>query len=368
MADVDAAAEAPTKLIYPLEHAYTPAELSFAALKGADAAVAAVLVMARARPRTVRCTWPYCRSRSGGPPSTPGTTLPAGTTGPEDDEYEIIEVSERVATLSAWQRPEGGATELGPLPIEDAELCPPDALEELEPEELSFSEATGNEGASFERSYRRAALVLWPRRQGLAVLTQAGVQTTVPYLAELTTRWEESTGADAAALWAQAHELATHMVRQWPRPSLATAWTCPSAVPSGAPDAAATMLRLLTRLHDIATIDAFLTTVTAQGVYGPGENEAVLGALRLLGPERAATLLEQIVVANAPPALGACADLLARAATDSATENGPVDLRPAALAFVARLPGDPARAPDPAHLGAPRASTRPGRRDAQRPG
>ena len=36
------------KLIYPLEHAYTPAELAFDTLKGADAAVAGVLA---ARPR-----------------------------------------------------------------------------------------------------------------------------------------------------------------------------------------------------------------------------------------------------------------------------------------------------------------------------
>ena len=36
----------PLKLVYPLEHAYTPAELSFAALKGADAAAAGVLAAA----------------------------------------------------------------------------------------------------------------------------------------------------------------------------------------------------------------------------------------------------------------------------------------------------------------------------------
>ena len=38
--------DSPEKLLYPLEHAYTPAELAFEALKGADAAVAAVLVAA----------------------------------------------------------------------------------------------------------------------------------------------------------------------------------------------------------------------------------------------------------------------------------------------------------------------------------
>ncbi len=38
--------DAPEKLVYPLEHAYTPAELRFEALKGADAAVAEVLAAA----------------------------------------------------------------------------------------------------------------------------------------------------------------------------------------------------------------------------------------------------------------------------------------------------------------------------------
>src|SRR4029079_16076224 len=38
--------DAPEKLIFPLEHAYTSAELGFGALKGADAAAAAVLMAA----------------------------------------------------------------------------------------------------------------------------------------------------------------------------------------------------------------------------------------------------------------------------------------------------------------------------------
>jgi len=40
--------DSPEKLIYPLEHAYTPAELAFDALKGADRAAADVLVPAAA--------------------------------------------------------------------------------------------------------------------------------------------------------------------------------------------------------------------------------------------------------------------------------------------------------------------------------
>ena len=34
------------------------------------------------------------------------------------------------------------------------------------PDEQHFQEATGNEGASFERTYSRAGFVLWPLRGG----------------------------------------------------------------------------------------------------------------------------------------------------------------------------------------------------------
>jgi hypothetical protein len=54
----------PEKLIYPLEHAYTPAELGFDALKNADAAVAAVLISATACKPTQCGDWqqqsPHC--------------------------------------------------------------------------------------------------------------------------------------------------------------------------------------------------------------------------------------------------------------------------------------------------------------------
>jgi hypothetical protein len=75
------------------------------------------------------------------------------------------------------------------LPFEENELCPPGALEDAEPDEEHFHEATGNEGVSFERSYRRAAIVIWPKSRKLAVINQAGFSVTLPYLDELTRDW-----------------------------------------------------------------------------------------------------------------------------------------------------------------------------------
>jgi predicted 2-oxoglutarate/Fe(II)-dependent dioxygenase YbiX len=283
---------APEKLIYPLEHAYTPVELSFAALKGADAAVAAVLVAAAPQAACDIQLALVSIEESGVAEHT--DYYPSGRrwrSDKEDDDYEIVEVSERTATLSNWHRPDGGQTELGALPFEDQELSPPDALAEMEPDELYFEEATGNEGASFARTYRRAALVLWPRRRWLAVLAQAGLPTTVPYLAELTGRWEESEADAASALWQQAHELSGHMLRLWPRQPR-------YFYQHGAPGDAATMLRLLTRLHDPESIDAFLTSITAAGEYAKGDNEAILLATSVLRPRRAAELIERIIAAR----------------------------------------------------------------------
>ncbi|MBK9953000.1 MAG: hypothetical protein IPP10_16370 [Candidatus Competibacteraceae bacterium] len=100
----------------------------------------------------------------------------------------------------------------------ETELCPPDAFDGLEPDEQHFHEATGNEGASFDRTYRRAGLVLWPRARRLAVLNQVGLSATLPYLGEL----DPALGPRAAKVldrdpWRQAHELAGHMLRTWPR-------------------------------------------------------------------------------------------------------------------------------------------------------
>ena len=78
--------------------------------------------------------------------------------------------------------------------MEAEEFSPPDACDDLAPDEEHFHEATGNEGASFERTYRRAALVLWPSERIFAVLSQAGLSVTLPYLDDLARRWAGAQG------------------------------------------------------------------------------------------------------------------------------------------------------------------------------
>ena len=175
--------DAPAKLIYPLEHAYTPAELGFDTLKGADAAITGVLAAASAQSDCDLHLALVKIEESGAAEYSDHS----GSRGrwSDDDDFEAGEVFDRNVSLSEWRRPDGSRPPLVGLPIDDEEISPPDALEDLEPDEEEFHEATGNGGASFERTYSRAALVLWPRERFLAVLNQAGLSVTLPFLADL---------------------------------------------------------------------------------------------------------------------------------------------------------------------------------------
>lgn len=331
--------DSPEKLIYPLEHAYTAAALSFEALKGADAAVAAVLVAA-APPADCDLHLALVSIEERGSAEHTGydgSRRRRWADAEDEEDFEVGEVYDRRETLSDWRSPDGNRPDLGDLPFTADELCPPEAFEDLDPDEQHFHEATGNEGASFERTYRRAALVLWPRARRLAVLTQAGLAVTLPYLGALTGRWADSGEGPASPLWREAHALAGHMLDTWPRqvgrPPGSTA----------APSAAATLLTLLSRLQDTARLDAFLADLAAGG-YGKGDNEAIVRAAGLLPPERATVLIERLIASHAATNLRACGDLLARSVAAQVTGR-PADLSRAATALVEALPGDPAHAP-----------------------
>ena len=336
----------PEKLVYPLEHAYTPAELGFRVLKGADAAAASVLTAAAAQAGCNLHLALLTVEESGGAEYSGSYGSRRGGWGQDEDEFEAGEVYDRSVTLSDWRRPDGEASALGAIPVAEEEISPPGACDELAPDEEHFREATGNEGASFERTYRRAALVLWPSERLYAVLSQAGLSVTLPTLDDLTRRWAESGEDRQSPHWREGHDLAGHMLAQWPRPG----WH-----PQREQSNAVRMLALLTRLDDTAVIERFLTEITAAGCYGKADNGAVLDALGRLPPARRAQLIERIVVGTASTLFAACADLLARAAS-AWRDLAPACLAKAAARLLEAVSGDPARAaPRPSWQSSPEA-------------
>ena len=202
--------EAPPKLVWLLEHQYSPAGLKFAALKNADAARAGVLREAAAR---TGCDvhlgivhigetgpaeyWGGSRGRSrrrGGYGQAYGDSdeVEVGS-----DDYEIVEVQDGWRYIDQWVSTEDRAAAFGEVPIGEGEVLPIGALDDEVPDEQRVMEATGNEGATFERTYHRAALVIWLRDRSVDVLLQAGVAGAVAYLDGRVSAWIDAGAAEA---------------------------------------------------------------------------------------------------------------------------------------------------------------------------
>ncbi len=326
------AEEEPDKLILPLDHSYTPAELSFSALKGADAGVASVLVKAAAEADCDLHLALVSIEESGSAEHAGYHDRRRRSEDEEgDEEFDVAEIIDRALILSEWRDPDGAAVGFNGFPFTEDELCPSDAFEDLTPDEQYFHEATGNEGASFERTYRRAGFVLWPNARRLAVLNQAGLATTLPYLENLTACWQTSNEAIRSSLWREADELSGRMLRSWP----SGRW------PAEGNNAAGRMLDLQVRLGNVARIDGFLAGLSAEGHYAAADNEAIVAAAALLPATRATELLVRIVRGNAPAQLSACGDLLLRCVASPANFTG--DVIQIGAALIDALPGDPAR-------------------------
>jgi predicted 2-oxoglutarate/Fe(II)-dependent dioxygenase YbiX len=327
--------DSPEKLIYVLEHAYTPAELGFGTLKGPDRAVAEVLVPAAAQSGCDLHLALLSVEENGAAEYVGSSRRRWSETGADD--WELVEIDDKSMTVSEWRRPDGSPSALGELPFEEGELVPPDAFDDMDPDEEHFHEATGNEGASIERSYRRAGFVLWPHDRFLAVLNQAELPVTLSFLGDLTERWAAAAGEDVRSLlWMQAHELSGRMIAD--RPARNGYWHVDDA-----PGDASRMLTLLVRLGDTARIDAFLADIAAGSRRGSGDNSAILAALGALPPGRAAAAIDGIIAAAAATSLAMCADLLARV-VPALPDVRPADLVGAATALVDALPGDPSQA------------------------
>ena len=326
----DPAAEIPLKLVYPLEHAYTQAELGFDTLKGADAAVAAV-VSAAARAADCDLFLALASVEESGWAESTGDW--------DDPEYEIGEVTDSDESLHDWRHPDGTRTAMGDLPFFGDEVSPPGAFEARDDSEPEFSEATGNEGASFERLYQCAALVLWPRTNRAAVLAAGGLAVSLPFLDELVRQWQEAGQAPEDPMRTEARALAARISASWPTQD----WARQQASEAGQ---TRVLLDALAALDDPECAAVFVAGQSAAGAYGPQDNEPLAAMLTRLPAARAADLLAAIVVGNAGRQPAACADLLARVSADPAGDPEP--WRAAALALLAALTTDaqPPAGPD----------------------
>jgi hypothetical protein len=329
------APDAPPKIAWLLDHQYSPAGLSFSALKGADAAKAQVLMQAAARS--------HCSAHLG--------IIHIGESGaaePDDDyfyrsrrnryrtykdgdeedsdedaSFTVATVDDAWQYVDEWRDTDDRVVEFGRIPVASGELLPWGALDGEPPDEKRLMEASGNEGASYERSYHRAALVLWRRNRTADVLLQAGVVAAVPYLRQL--------AAGGMRARPEAIAVAERILDTWSSSS-EQRWDSYSIgrVRPGSADRIE-MLAALTKLSAPALLDRFLREAVTSS-YDGSENAALLASLNVLGDPQAGAILSTLVSARMPECPQECTELLL-----AISENSSLRLPEVAEAAVAGL-------------------------------
>jgi hypothetical protein len=305
----------PPKIVYLLEHQYTPASLSFAALKNGDAALAKALSDAGRQSGCAvhlgivhieesgsaelqydsysrRSRWNRHRS--------------------EDDdgsqEFEVIDVCDARQYIANWVDFANSAVDFGEIPLGENELLPQGALDGEAPDSQRVMEATGNEGATFERSYHRAAVVIWSNRRYPEILLQSGVGAVIPYLRK---RIQECKDADSGsvgedcrkevlALTALINEAWKNLPenRRVAKIEETTVKRCE-------------MLELLRTLEDQDLLQDFIEAVVTRD-YNGTENEELTASTAILAPKAFSGAMNALIETNMPVLPHACIDLLKR--------------------------------------------------------
>ena len=175
------AADPPNRLVYLLDHEYTPRGLSWRRLKGADASRVALLrtaadqaaceaVLALADVKTTHSAFPadesygYGRRRDWYDEYGDDDDEQSGSEG----EYEIQEIIDSEVTLTHWTGPDGTRLEETSLFAGQDQVCASTPEGGLEPYSSEYEGYMGNWGNTLDRWYHRAAVVVWPRDQAFA--------------------------------------------------------------------------------------------------------------------------------------------------------------------------------------------------------
>ena len=273
------------KLVWLLEHDYSEAGLSFATLKNVDAAIARVLTAAAERAdcalhAAILHVDEYGAAWYGG--------YAREVESIEDDEYELVEIVDFDCWLDSWACTDGATADYGALPLMPGELMPAGRLDGERPDSQRLTEASGNEGATIERLYRRAALVVWPKSDSVRVLAGAGAGALAAFLAA---EWErERAGAPICGAVA---ELASQVAKAWPAPDL-------DATPTGRDRwlrHGAEVLELLGAIGSRAATMRFLENVVLPH-YGAPMNDALIGVAADIGATAFRDILDRLVRRN----------------------------------------------------------------------
>ena len=171
--------DVPNRLVYLLDHEYTPRALSWGRLKGADAERVSLLraaaddagcetILALADIRTQHGASTY------GPYDYPSRwrhndygddeDAPDG----EPQNLEIHGLIDSEVALTHWTGADGTRLEETSLTVAFGEVCASTPTDVLKPRDSQYEGYMGNYGNTLDRWYHRAAVVVWPRALAFA--------------------------------------------------------------------------------------------------------------------------------------------------------------------------------------------------------
>ncbi len=210
------------KLVYLLDHQYTPRNLDWFRLKQADRLRGLALreVALRQDLEAFLCladiheVWqcepeisPYWRRRDRW--SRWRRDDDDGSGEAEDDDHNPIDLVDSSVELRHWRDASGKAVAFEGLHVSDAELCSTTANDTLQPFESRYEGYMGNYGDTLDRWYHRAAVVLWPRSHAFGMLVETAPDQAVR---ELLDAYGGRAPVDEAV-----RQKLEHLLELWPR-------------------------------------------------------------------------------------------------------------------------------------------------------
>jgi len=206
------ASDPPNRLVYLLDHEYTPRGLNWRRLKGADASRVALLraavdragcesVLALADIKTTHSAFADDEGygyRDWYDEYGEDDDEYSGGASDSEREYDVQELIDSEVILTHWTGPEGTGLEETSLSVDGDEVCASTPTGDLSPYSSEYEGYMGNWGNTLDRWYHRAAVAVWPRDQAFANRAETSPAWALGELAAMASAGDVA-GARAAA-------------------------------------------------------------------------------------------------------------------------------------------------------------------------
>ena len=203
------ASDPPNRLVYLLDHEYTPRGLNWRRLKGADASRAALLrtaadragcesVLALADVKTTHSAFAADEGYGYHDWYDEDDDEYSGGASGSEGEYDVQELIDSEVTLTHWTGPGGTRLEGTSLWVDRKEVCASTPTGDLAPYSSEYEGYMGNWGNTLDRWYHRAAVAVWPCDQAFANRAETSPAWALDELAAMASAGDVP-GARAAA-------------------------------------------------------------------------------------------------------------------------------------------------------------------------